>query len=142
MADLSLTASSFAPGANAVIKPRQKSGDTLTRGQVVYRDGTDGNRWKRADANASALTAGNGTEVGLACQDVAANQFFDVLLEDDDLTLGGTILTANTVYIMSATAGGIAPLADLTTGWYLVVLGVGKSTSKMNFSPIKSGVAS
>lgn len=142
MADIDLTESGFIPGANAVIKTRQKAGATITQGQVVYQDRNDANKWKLGDANASAVTAGNGTLVGLACQSVASGQYFDVLLEDDDLTIGGTVLTANTAYILSATAGGIAPLADLTTGWYLTLLGVAKSTTKLNFRPIKSGVAS
>lgn len=141
MADVSVTAANFIPGTNAVYRKDQKAGEAITRGQVVYRDKTDSNKWKKADANASALTAGNGTDIGLACQDVGANQYFDVLLEDDDLTPGFTS-AVNTIYIMSATAGGIAPAADLTTGWYGIILMIGKSTSKTNFKPIKSGVAS
>ena len=53
-------------------------------------------------------------------------------------------LTANTILVLSATAGGIAPAADVTTGWYLSVIAVVKSGTTIYFSApgLPSGAAS
>ncbi len=59
-----------------------------------------------------------------------AGQPLAVVYDDDDLTLGATISMSAPVYVLSGTAGGIAPSADVTTGWYPKVILVAKSTTK------------
>jgi hypothetical protein len=44
------------------------------------------------------------------------------------ITVGGT-MTAGKIYVASATAGGIAPSADLTTNWRTSIIGVATSTT-------------
>lgn len=124
MADVAITAASVVPGANAVYRDGI-AGATITAGQVCYVDATDG-RVKLADANASATTA---NPVGIAVNGASSGQPVRLVVEDDDFTIGGTV--AKGVYVLSATAGGIAPVADVTTGWYPVVVGVAISTSKV-----------
>jgi hypothetical protein len=126
--DLSITTTSFVPGAKA----KQNigiAGASITIGQLLYFDSTAGT-WKLADANASATTA---AVVAIAGSAAAAGQPVIYITEDDDLTLGATLSMTAPVYVLSGTAGGIAPVADLTTGWYPGVVLIAKSTTKCIF---------
>lgn len=141
MVDITVTPANLRIGANARLAKQQQAGAAITRGKVVYKDTSDSNKWKLADANVAGLPSGANTDVGIALQDVSADQYFDVLLEDDDFTPGAT-LVVNTVYVLSATPGGIAPAADITTGWYGAFLMFAKSTTKAILRITKTGAAS
>ena len=135
MADLSITAASFVPGANA--KYRQGvAGETVTQGHPLYLRTSD-NRLYKADADASAEAA---LVVGIAANAGSAGQVIDYVYEDDDLTVGATMTMAN-VYVTSGTAGGIAPFADFANGDYLTVLLVPKSTTKAVLKLVAAGAA-
>lgn len=137
-ADLSITASSVTPGANAVTRT-WAAGAAITAGQLVYLSSTD---FKVYLADANHGTAANRDVYGIALTSSALGAPCTVCLEDDDLTIGATVANG-TVYVLSATAGGVAPLADATTGWYVAVVCVGKSTTKVAFraKPIRSATA-
>ena len=126
-ADVSITAASLVPGANAQFR-EGVAGVAITAGQLLYIDTTT-NTWKLTDANASATTA---DVDGIAANTAGAGQPLKIITADDDLTLGGTT-AEGTIYIASATAGGIAPAADLVSGWYAIVVAVGKDTTKIRF---------
>jgi hypothetical protein len=128
--DVTITPASVLPGANAKTT-LGTAGATITAGQFLYFDST-AQQWKLADANASETTA---AVSGLAASGGAAGQQIIVVLYDDDLTVGGTLSTSAPVYVLSGTAGGIAPVADVTTGWYARPVLVAKSTTKAVFDP-------
>ncbi len=135
MADLTITAASVVPGANARFRSGP-AGAAITAGEVVYPDASGD--IQLADNNASAITAGSGGVIGLAVCDAAASQRVTYVTLDDDLTIGATV-AVGTSYYLSATAGKIAPEADLVTGNYATLLGVGKSTTKISYAPIITG---
>jgi hypothetical protein len=127
--DLTLTPASFVPG------PRAKylnglAGATITAGQVVTLN-TSTNRYVLADANVAALIKVE----GLAAHGASAGQPLAVLVEDDDLTLGATLSMTAPIYVLSDTAGGIKPSADITTGDFPTVLLIAKSTTKCILRP-------
>lgn len=129
-ADLSITASSFLPSANAKYA-NGLCGAAISAGALVYQSTADG-RYYAADANVStaykvAGIAGHAT--------TAAGQPIAVIYEDPELTVGATLSMSVPVYVLSATAGGIAPSADIAAGWYPVIVGVSISTTKMYFKP-------
>jgi predicted transcriptional regulator len=134
MADLSITAANVVAGNGASIV-NGTAGATITAGQVVYKDVADG-RYKLADANASAATA---EAVGIALH-AASNGQPLAILSQGTLTPGATVVVG-TVYVASATPGGIAPAADLTTGWRTTVLGVGITAATIAVDIQVSGVA-
>ena len=134
MADVSITAANVVPGPNAVYRDGI-AGATITAGQVCYVDASDG-RVKLADANASATTS---IPAGIAVNGAASGQPVRLVVEDDDFTVGGTV--AKGVYVLSANPGGIAPVSDITTGWFPVVVGVAISTSKMVVKFVRGTVA-
>ena len=134
MADITITASGFIPGANAKLK-QYIAGETVTQGQTLYLKSSD-NRLYKADADLSAEAA---LVVGLAANGASAGQPVDYVYEDDDLTVGATLTMAN-VYVASGNAGGIAPFADFANGDYLTVLLVPKSTTKAVLKLTAAGV--
>jgi hypothetical protein len=125
MADLSVTASGVLKGSSASVSSGT-AGATITAGQTVYLDAAT-STYKLADANSSAAAS---TVVGIALCGASSGQPFYFVTEDDDFTPGATLSMTAPVYVLSATAGGIAPVADLTTGHYPNVLFVAKSTTK------------
>lgn len=126
--DLSITAASVIAGPRAV-KQQGVAGVAITAGQALYYDSTAAS-YKLADADASATTA---LIVGIAAHGAGIGQPITVIIEDDDLTVGATLSMVAPVYVLSATAGGIAPSADITTGWRPCPLIVAKSTTKAIF---------
>ena len=52
----------------------------------------------------------------------------------------GVALTVGAVYVLSANAGGIAPVADLASGWYTTILGVAVGAQTLKIEINASGV--
>lgn len=143
--DVSITASNVVPSANAVIR-FGTAGATITAGQLIYQDTADTDaagqgKAKLSDANAAAALR---VVDGIAINSASAGQIVAFVTYDPALQIAASGLTANTILISSATAGGIAPSADLTTGWYLTVVAVVKSSTTVFFRApgLVSGAAS
>ncbi len=122
MADLTITAASVVKGANAVLEAGT-SGATITAGQVVYRDSS----YKYQLCDADSATADAKKIRGVALNGASDGQPLTIL-KDGEVTIGAT-LVAGTTYVLSDTAGGIAPQADLGSGDDVSILGSAKSTS-------------
>lgn len=129
-ADISITASSFLPSADALYA-NGLAGEAVTTGQLVYESSSDG-RYYLADANVATKYKVAGVAGHAA---TAAGQPLSIIYFDPALTIGATLSTTAPVYVASATAGGIAPSADIASGWYPVVVGVSISTTKIYFNP-------
>lgn len=121
MADLSITAANVVASTTNIKKGT--AGEAITRGQPVYK--TSGGSLMLADNDD---TAAKSVAVGIALNDAASGQPCNYVGEDDTFTPGAT-LTIGEVYVVSATAGGIAPIGDLTTGDYATSLFIAKTTS-------------
>jgi hypothetical protein len=134
MADVSVTAAEVLSDSGTV-STNGILGATVTAGQVVYLDSTV-NTWKLADANDSAATAAGR---GIALNGGVAGQPVTVC-NSGTLDPGFTV-TVGAVYVISATPGGIAPVADLTTGWRTTVLAIGITASQLRLHIWASGVA-
>lgn len=134
MADLTVTAGSVVAGSNATIDKRYLAGATITAGQTVYLD-TSTNTWLLADCDSSATTA---VLAGVALNGAASGQPLHVLTAGQ-LTAGATV-TVGEIYVLSGTAGGIAPEGDLASGDYVSVLGVGISATVIDVKLHVSGV--
>ena len=135
MADLTITAANVAAGSGATIERNYNAGASITAGQAVYFD-TSTNTWKLCDANASATASALG---GVALHAAASGQPLAVL-KSGNITIGATV-AVGTIYVASATAGGIAPASDLASGWYTAILGIAISTSVIAVGIQRGGVA-
>lgn len=134
MADLSITAASVIPSANAR-RISRVAASTITAGQVVYR--LTAGTVAPADANGASPLF---NVLGIAENGGGAGQRISVITEDPALAIGATVVIGD-VFILSATAGGIADVADAAAGHYVTVLGVAVSTSAINFKPVAAGAA-
>lgn len=106
MADLVITATSVVPGSGAVVL-QGTAGETITAGNSLYLKASDGKLWKaQCDGTAEEATC-----VGVALNGAAVNQPVGYV-SNGTMTIGATTSKATT-YVVSATAGGIAPQADL-----------------------------
>lgn len=121
MAALSITAANVKAGSNARVV-HGVLGGTITAGQPVYLGAN--NKYLLADADASALTA---DVKGIALNGGSEDQPVAVHVAGD-IAIGATV-TVGEIYVLDGTAGGICPEADLASGDWVTVIGVGKSTS-------------
>lgn len=136
MADISITAASVLASSSAIVLKNYSAGATITTGQTVYLDSTT-STWKLVDSNAAVTGNELATTKGISLNGAASGQPLEVCIKDTDFTPGGT-LTNGVAVNSSVTAGGITH--DIpTTGAYPTVLGIAKSTTKMNLNPTSSG---
>lgn len=136
MADLSVTAASVVASSAAVIVNNYNFGATVTAGKAVYLDTSS--TWQLLDIDAAVTGNEIATLRGIALNGGASGQPASVCIKDTDFTPGATLTNGLAVY-GSNTAGGITSADVPATGTYPVVLGVGKSTTKMNLNPFASG---
>lgn len=135
MADVTITPSTVEAGAGAV-KLAVKSGEAFNAGQVVRKNAA--NKWVKAQAD-NLANSGTRTQLGIALFTAAGdNQEGSVLLEGD-LTCDG--LTQGVTYVLSATAGLIAPVADLVSTNIACVVGVAVNATTLRVKFNNSGVA-
>ena len=130
MADLTITASQVKAGAGAV-EGTGVAGTAVTAGQPVYEDATDG-RIKLADSNLSLAAA---KARGVALHGALANQPIRYQKGGKVIVGAGAAPAKGTIYVASATAGGIAPAADLASGSYATILGVGDGDGGIDLVP-------
>lgn len=133
--DLSITAANVAPVAGSTTVSGL-AGETVTAGQVVYRSSTTG-KYLKADNNSATAEARKA--LGIALNGASDGQPLKVHTKGK-ITMGAT-MTAGVAYYLSATAGGICPVADLSTGMYPGFIGIAISTTVLEVNPTYSGVA-
>jgi len=119
MADITITA------ANVIRTSADTTtgiaGETITAGMAVYLKASDSRYWKAQ----SDGTLAEATAVGVALHAALANQPLTIATSGT-INIGAT--TAKVFYYVSSTAGGIAPVADLTSGHYIASIGYATAT--------------
>lgn len=135
-ADLSITASSVVPSAQAN-KANGTAGDTIAAGETVFQDATDGNKFKKADGNDSTKMP----VYGMAINSASNGQPITVLLSDPNLTIGSHGQALGTPFFQSATAGKVCPLADVATGNQTTAILVILTSTTVVFKPLGPGGA-
>lgn len=133
MADLVLTAANVSPSSLAVMIAGI-AGVAITAGQTVYEDTADLDAFSRPkfklyDANASTPTAILTGVRGVAANTAGIGQPIDVVLSDPAFTHGLAAVTKGDVIVASATAGGLAPVADVASGWRPAVVMIATSAT-------------
>ena len=135
MPDISITPGSVLAYAD-VVPIDGIAGAAITAGQVVYLDtSVTPNTLLLADCDASATTA---TVAGIALTGASTGQPVKYA-KSGEITIGGTV-TVGELYVLSGTAGGIAPEGDLASGDYVSFLGVGTTAARIRFNLLNSGV--
>ena len=133
MSDISITAASVAISTGT--SEAGTAGEALTAGQVVYQAAATGRWWKAQCDGTEAEAAAKGIALNSA---PAAGQPITVQTSGT-ITAGGTLVEGE-IYIVSATAGGLAPEADIiTTGNYVSIVGVAQTAALLKLSFNASG---
>jgi hypothetical protein len=136
MSDLAITAASVAAGAGASVVDGTANA-AIVHGKSVYLD-PDTGKFGLYDANGA--TAAIRTLFGVALSASAGDGQPIRVQKGGEINLGAT-LAVGTVYVGSATPGGIAPIDDLVAGWYTSTLGIAVSTSRLAMQIQNGGVA-
>ncbi len=121
MADLTVTAASvlFTSGT----KQDGVAGASITAGQVLYLDSST-TTLKLAQADGTAAEA---DAVGIALNAAGTGQPVVYAKQGSVINIGATT-AKTTTYVVSATAGGVAPQADLVSTNKIVRLGYATAT--------------
>ncbi len=120
MADLTITAANVLnTSASVATAP---AGESITAGQSIYISANDGKAYK-AQADGTAAQA---DVAGLALNGAGAGQPVQYAT-DGAINIGATT-AKGTVYCVSATAGGICPIADLASGDFVSLVGYATAT--------------
>lgn len=133
MANLTITATSVVASTDATTEIRP-AGAAVTAGQVVYLDAAT-DTYKLADADGAAALR---VPRGICLNGAAIGQPVQIITKGS-LTIGAT-LTGGVAYALSATAGAICPISDLTTGAYPAFLGIPTSTTVLKVNITESGL--
>lgn len=131
-ADLTVTAANVAKSTGARTATGE-AGATITAGQALYI-ASDG-QLELADADVLASAAA----VGIALHGASTGQPI-TYQTGGRITIGATT-TVGQVYVVSTTAGGIAPYADLGTGDFPTILGMAPTTATIDIDIDALGVA-
>lgn len=127
MADVSITPGDVRLYTQDALPKTLLAGGTITAGDFVYFDSATRN-WKRAQADG---TAAESQAVYIALSDAASGEYF-IGVDSTLVVIGMSALTLGVMYVVSATAGKMAPIGDLTTGQYITLVGVPSSTSVLD----------
>lgn len=138
MADITITAASVAKGTDVTTVSNYPAGETITAGQVVYLKSSD-SKWWKAQADGTAEESGSGVQVGIALHGSLANQPL-VVQTAGTITIGATVVVGTT-YVVAATAGGIAPHADLVSTNKYTRVGYGITTGSLQIDVRATGLA-
>lgn len=137
MSDLSITAANVKVRGATTLTKIVQFGETMTAGQSTYLKLSDQKYWK-ADANGSVDTAAASAVVLVG----AAGDAYGVIVERGPMDLGAT-LTVGVPYIVSTTAGGIAPASDFSgySGSWLTHLGYATAANSIDIRPFVTGAS-
>jgi hypothetical protein len=141
LADIAITAANVVPVANEFLQLDKSyvAGETIAAGAAVYLDTTGATfKWMKADADSATAAARRAS--GIALSSASLNQPL-VVQTAGDITIGGTVAANTHYYLSGAVAGAICPLADVGTGEYLQLIGIGLSTSVIRLSFLTTGLA-
>lgn len=112
-----------------------EAGEAITQGQPVYASATSSEILK---ADASALASSKA--IGIAVTPAADGEKV-AYVPTGEIDVGATLVVGKT-YVVSDTSGAIAPIDDVTTGWYVTILGTAITTGKLRLGIQVSGIAS
>lgn len=123
MADLTITATSVVWTSGP--KEFGVAGATITAGQAVYIDTANNNVLKLAQSDGTTLES---TVAGIALNGGATSQPISYAPTGSVINIGATT-AKTTTYVLSATAGGVCPQADLVSTNKIVRLGHATDTA-------------
>lgn len=131
MADLTITAANVALVSGGR-DDGALAGEAFTAGMAVYKSSTTG-KWMKAQADGTAEEAGSAVAFGIALNTGVLNQPTSVQISGI-ITMGATVVVGK-IYLISAAAGGICPVDDISTSTHRVsVIGIGATSARIDMA--------
>lgn len=127
-ADLSITAANVDLPTSGTKTTIVKFGEAVTEGQVVYKKTADSEYYK-ADCDVSLSSDDEATVAGIVLT-AAPAEGYGVIVTSGIMDVGAT-LTPGANYVLSGTAGGIAPQADVAQNDWISGIGIAVATDKL-----------
>lgn len=134
MADITITAADVLKTTTTAVT-EGIAGGTITAGMPVYIDTAASGVLKACDADVAATSVC----AGIALHSAASGQPIKYAYSGS-LTISA-VMTVGQIYVVSTTAGGVAPYADLASGDFVSILGVASTSSNLILSINNSGIA-
>lgn len=131
--DLTQTAANVAPDATTVQRSSGVPGEAFSAGMPLYIKAADGLLYKCLNTTSAAATC---VGIAEATGVVGQRTFYQTA---GKMNLGATLVVGET-YVVSATAGKIAPIGDLATNGYVTYLGIATSSSQILLGINATGV--
>jgi hypothetical protein len=135
MADVTITAANVLASTSATTRTGI-AGATITAGQVLYKDASDSNKLKLADANGVAAAR---VVEGIALHGASSAQPMKYVVTDSQFIPGFTVVVGTTYILASDNPGAIAPAADAASGDYVTDLGIGTTITQLNLNITAAG---
>lgn len=110
------------------------AGIAITAGEAIYIDSNGLAQLCEKDQT-SVIAAFE----GIALNDAGVSQ--PVTYQVAGVVDLGAIIAAGVIYVVGAGPGGIAPSADISTGNFVTIIGVGLNTTNIQIGINRSGVA-
>lgn len=137
MADLTITSTQVKRDEDGGERVSGRAGELITAGMAVYRDEDQDNKWYRCLANGSIIQA---TIEGIALNDAGVRQTLRIQ-KDGKPTLGLSAgIVVGTIYGLSETLGGIAPVSDAKVTHYRTIVGCGDADGKLSMALWSTGI--
>lgn len=76
--------------------------------------------------------------IGVVASGASANQPVKVILKDKAMALGGTIAAGDVAYVGPTPGSITVTYADILTGKFVSVLGIGVGGNKINLNPVRA----
>lgn len=135
MADLIITSGSVKKVAGSTVTDEGIAGVSVTAGQALYKSLTNAGKLALADADTEAESIFEGIALHAAGADQPVEYAVGGLID-----IGATVAVGQ-FYVVSVTAGGIAPYGDLATGDFPSSVGFGVTTGRIEIRKNNSRVA-
>ena len=110
-------------------------GGSVTQGMALYKDTSDNNHFKPADADVEASAVVEGIAL-CAGEDGQEGTY----LANGGVIDLGVALTVGTFYYLGLGAGEIGPLGDLSSGDYITLLGYALTADNLQLHIINTGL--
>lgn len=112
--------------AGSTVTDEGIAGVTITAGQSLYKDLSNAGKLALADADVEASSIFEGIALHAALAEQPIEYATAGLIE-----IGATVAVGQ-FYVVSTTAGGIAPYSDLASGDYPSAIGFGMTTARID----------
>lgn len=110
-------------------------GESVSPGDTIYLKTSDRKYYKAINTSLE-----NSTCKGIAIGYGGADTYGYIVSEPGSVVNVGATLTQGTIYVVSSTAGGMAPEADIGSGEYVTILGVGDSSGQLQLNIVATGL--